>query len=125
MQDGYDLGERMHNAFQNSITDENSKTILIGSDCLQLNTWHIKSACEALNNNDVVFGPAKDGGYYLIALKKPVKELLIGRNWSHGQVLKDALKTISDLGLKVHLLEELSDIDTYEDWLSFKHLIES
>ena len=124
IQIGSDLGERMHNAFVDSHNGNNESTIIIGSDCLQLTANHLKEASEALNSKDVVLGPANDGGYYLIGLKEPFEKLLKGKKWSHQNVLNDALEIIKSAGLNFHLLEKLSDIDTYDDWLSHKYLID-
>ena len=123
IQTGDDLGERMHNAFINSLHSEHGKTIIIGSDCLQLEAKHLREACEALNHNDAVFGPAIDGGYYLIGLNSPQEKLFLAKSWSHQNVLSEALYAAKEQGLNVHLLEPLSDIDTYDDWLDNKHIV--
>ena len=64
-----DLGERMSTAFRQSLTHGTPKVVLIGSDCPGITTDIINKAYEALDNHDLVIGPAHDGGYYLIGMK--------------------------------------------------------
>ncbi len=70
VQEGEDLGKRMENAFKLGFDKEYDRLIVIGSDCLELNTSIVNKAFELLESNDVVVGPAKDGGYYLLGMKK-------------------------------------------------------
>ncbi len=120
-QQGTDLGQRMYHAFEKSFAEQaDSPVIIIGSDCPGLNEEVLTEACEQLKKHDAVFGPASDGGYYLIGLKKANRDLLVGKAWSHGNVLKEALKELEKLNLDHHLLPELSDVDREEDWLRLK-----
>ena len=90
-----------------------NKVVIIGSDVIDLQTKHIEDAFLKLDTNDVVIGPAKDGGYYLLGMKSLQGNLFKGKNWGTSSVLSD---TIHDLqNLNVFLLEELNDIDTYDD----------
>jgi rSAM/selenodomain-associated transferase 1 len=66
VQQGADLGERMLNAFKDGFEAGYKKIVLIGSDLPDINETHIKKGFEALDNSDIVFGPAEDGGYYLL-----------------------------------------------------------
>ena len=119
-QSGSDLGERMHNSFQDSAP---GKKIIIGSDCAELSIEILLEAAESLNQNDLVFGPAKDGGYYLVGQKNHNPELFLGKEWSHEHVLQEALDKAHELELKVHLLPKLSDVDNIDDWNMSKHLL--
>lgn len=115
-QQGRDLGARMYNAFTNELKDD-SAVCLIGSDTPYITKQIIESAFKALHTADIVFGPAKDGGYYLVAIKaSPPKELFLQRRWSHSEVLKEALEVCRQHDLKVHLTQTLLDIDTKEDY---------
>ena len=67
---GVGLGERMDEAVKSSMEEGAEKVIIIGSDCYDLKTEIIEGAFDALSANDVVIGPAEDGGYYLIGMKK-------------------------------------------------------
>jgi hypothetical protein len=121
VQVGNDLGERMDFAFHLSLpAEEESASILIGSDCAELTTQHLENAFEALKEVDVVLGPAEDGGYYLIGMTKPRPELFEGMKWSTSEVLKETLKRANASQLRVHLLETLRDVDTEEDWNQVK-----
>lgn len=111
-QKGDSLGERMLNAFSENLRNYD-KVIIIGSDIYELKQDHIEQAYIKLNTHDVVIGPAKDGGYYLLGLKSLKPEIFKNKDWGTSSVLKN---TIQDLKSEnVHLLEALNDIDTYED----------
>ncbi|WP_353779038.1 TIGR04282 family arsenosugar biosynthesis glycosyltransferase [Winogradskyella sp. 3972H.M.0a.05] len=112
-QDGNDLGERMLNAFQNAFNDNYDKVIIVGSDLFDLEEKHIQSAFNALDNNDVVIGPAEDGGYYLLGMKTLHAKVFQNKQWGTETVFND---TIDDLkNESVFLLDELNDVDTYDD----------
>ncbi len=120
LQNGIDLGERMHNAFQELLNSNYEKVIIIGSDLLDLSPEIIEDAYLKLNAKDVVIGPAKDGGYYLLGLKKMEVPIFKNKIWGTETVRKD---TINDLkNSSVHLLKELNDIDTFEDMKHYNEL---
>ncbi len=70
LQSGNDLGKRMQNAFAYAFTQGYEKAVIIGNDCLEINPAIIMNSFVYLNNDDIVTGPAKDGGYYLLEMKK-------------------------------------------------------
>ncbi|MBX9889139.1 MAG: TIGR04282 family arsenosugar biosynthesis glycosyltransferase [Flavobacteriaceae bacterium] len=113
LQVGTDLGERMHNAFQGGFNDGYEKIVIIGSDLIALESSDISSAISKLDDNDIVIGPAEDGGYYLLGMKKVPENIFSNKEWGTDTVLKDTLIDIASL--KYLLLEEKNDIDTYED----------
>lgn len=115
IQSGQDLGERMINAFDNSFSLGYEKVILIGSDLPDLNQEHIEKAVTSLDNNDVVFGKAEDGGYYLIGMSKLIPEIFKGKPWSQPNLLRVTLTELKDLNYNYETLETLNDIDTFED----------
>ncbi len=117
-QQGDDLGEKITHALQRLLADH-GKVIIIGSDCPNITHEDIKQALQALDNNDVVIGPAEDGGYYLIGMKK-YHTLFNDIDWSTEKVLDQTLKKASDLNVK--LLDEKRDIDTKED-AEFYHFL--
>ena len=118
LQQGTNLGMRMYNAF-NKVFDEGYDDVaIIGTDCMELSSGIIMKSFEYLIFFDVVIGPAKDGGYYLLAMKAAHKELFENIRWSTENVLQQTLEICEQLGLSVQLLEELSDIDNEEDWLN-------
>lgn len=110
---GNDLGERMLNAFKDAFQHNYEKVIIIGSDLYDLQPKHIEEAIEALDNNDVVIGPAQDGGYYLLGMKTLHKEAFNPKKWGTETVLADTLNDLESQ--KIHLLETLNDIDHAED----------
>jgi uncharacterized protein len=113
VQFGQDLGTRMKNAFADGFDQDYDKIVIIGSDLYDLETANILEAFDKLDTNDVVIGPAKDGGYYLLGLKNIPNGIFINKNWGTNSVLKDTLADINHL--EIHLLEEKNDIDTVND----------
>ena len=113
LQVGDDLGQRMLNAFQRGFEDGYEKIVIIGSDLIALESTDIDKAISKLDDNDVVIGPAEDGGYYLLGLKSVPMNIFANKEWGTDTVLKDTLLDIASL--KYHFLEEKNDIDTYED----------
>ncbi|WP_299361569.1 TIGR04282 family arsenosugar biosynthesis glycosyltransferase [Winogradskyella sp.] len=118
IQKGIDLGERMLNAFKDGFETGYKKIVLIGSDLPDITENHIKKGIEALGKNDVVFGPAEDGGYYLIGLTKLIPKIFENKPWSQAHLLKETLQELQTLNLTVGTLETLNDIDTYEDLIA-------
>jgi rSAM/selenodomain-associated transferase 1 len=124
VQEGHDLGERMANAFARSFELGMDKVVLIGTDCPTLQSQHLNQAFEALTNSDLVLGPATDGGYYLIGMKRRSDYLFEGISWSTAAVLSQTLAVATAHGLHFNLLDKLSDIDTQEDWECYRSQIE-
>ena len=114
-QKGNDLGERMYNAFENTFLNKYQKVIIIGSDCFDLSASVIEDAYEFLNYSDIVIGPAKDGGYYLLGMKNLHQCLFRNISWSTSEVLKQTLSICKSQHLKYSLLPTLTDIDTEND----------
>lgn len=114
-QSGDDLGERMLNAFQYGFNHGYRNICIIGTDCLELNQTIIEKAFHALEQYDVVLGPAKDGGYYLLGMKKIYADFFINKNWSTQTVLHDTLLNALQQQASLHLLPLLSDVDVEED----------
>ncbi len=122
VQEGNNLGERMKNAFQ-EVLQTNKKAVIIGSDCAELTSEILQNAFEALEKNDFVIGPAKDGGYYLIGMNYFEPSIFKNIEWSTDEVLPKTLEKINSLGKNVFLLPALSDTDNEEDWKNIKHLL--
>lgn len=112
-QRGNDLGEKMKNAFQEGFQNNYEKVVIIGSDLYDLQTRDIDEAFLQLTHNDFVIGPAKDGGYYLLGMKKFTPEVFQEINWSTATVLKETLHILKNK--KVALLTQKNDIDTIDD----------
>ena len=120
LQKGDDLGERMLNAFSELFEMGYEKATIIGSDLLDLNSELMNDAFSILDHNDLVIGPAKDGGYYLLGMKNLYPNLFIHKDWGTSTVLKDTLTDLQNSN--VHLLKELNDIDTFEDMQQYSEL---
>ncbi len=115
-----DLGERLHAAFQSAFADGAQRVVIIGSDCPAITTGDIHAAWQALATSDVVIGPARDGGYWLIGLRQPLPGLWNGIPWSTERVLRETLARAQADGLRIELLRELADVDTEADWRAFQ-----
>jgi rSAM/selenodomain-associated transferase 1 len=116
-QRGGDLGERMKNAFSELLSRGFSHVAIIGTDSPDLPPTYINEAFELLTREetDVVFGPAEDGGYYLLALKQVWEELFSGLPWSSDGLLAASIARAESLGLGIGLLPQWHDVDTAAD----------
>jgi uncharacterized protein len=115
-----DLGAKLIQAFVEAFSDNEDCVAAVGCDCPDLTSEHIREAFSRLREFDLVLGPAKDGGYYLIGMRTPQTNLFKEINWGSKYVLQQTLAIAMELGLKVSLLEELADVDRPEDlpvWL--------
>jgi len=120
LQNGTDLGARMYNAFAELFGLGYGKVLIIGSDLLDLNEQHIENAFNQLNQHEIVLGPSKDGGYYLLGMKTIHPKIFQNKVWGTNTVLADTLSDLQHNDLE--LLEELNDIDTFEDMKHYKQL---
>lgn len=119
IQKGNDLGEKMHHGLTH-LLETHHKAILIGSDCPVLESSHLSKALRILDDCDLVLGPAEDGGYYLIGMKKPHGFLFEDIEWSSPSVLRDTMVKAQKRNLNYQLLENLYDVDRLSDWERFK-----
>ncbi len=117
LQSGGDLGERMKHAFKESfIESPKQSVVLIGSDCAELTSEILEQAFKKLRENDLVIGPAEDGGYYLIGMSKYIPGIFDGIDWSTENVITQTLDKAKQENADFSLLVELNDVDTVEDW---------
>ncbi|MEN9415438.1 MAG: hypothetical protein RLZ62_1742 [Bacteroidota bacterium] len=114
-----DLGQRMASAFSEAFRSGAQKAVIIGSDCPEIDSGLIRNAFDALEHTDFVVGPACDGGYYLLGMKQFTPEVFGGIHWSTASVAEETLRLIRSIGRKYTLLPRLSDIDEYDDWVSY------
>lgn len=119
LQLGNDLGERMYNAFEHIFKDGYEHVVIIGTDCPALTAALHSDAFSSLEHHDVVAGPAADGGYYLLGLKKNQEHLFVNMQWSTSTVLTETLERLRRIGFSFYLLPVLSDIDEEKDLVSF------
>ena len=114
-QAGNILGDKISNAFEKVFSTGTDKAVIIGSDCIDVDKETISTAIKLLEHNDVILGPAEDGGYYLLGLNKYVPGIFQDIEWSTENVLKQTIERISENNLKFNLLKTLKDIDTVDD----------
>lgn len=115
LQQGASLGERIKTAFENGFKENYKRILIIGSDCPDIKEQHIKAAFNSLHTNDVVIGPAQDGGYYTIGMNFFYPKLFNHIDWSTHKVFQQTINTIEQLNLNYAKIETLSDIDTLDD----------
>lgn len=115
VQKGTDLGARMQGAFQFGFEQGFKKIILIGSDLPDITEEIINIGFQKLESKEVVFGPAEDGGYYLIGMRKMHETIFKEKPWSQSNLLALTLAQLTEEQTTVGLLETLNDIDTFED----------
>jgi rSAM/selenodomain-associated transferase 1 len=114
-QHGADLGEKLHNAIAEMLNQKYDKVVLVGSDIPTLDSTTIVRAFTNLNDYDVALGPSKDGGYYLIGMKKPYPTLFQEMDWSTSIVLQQTIQKARQAQLDIVQLEVKSDIDSYDE----------
>ena len=114
-----DLGARLTTAFAAAFASGAERVVIIGSDCPDVSVCDVEFAWSALHTHDVVLGPATDGGYWLIGLRRPVPELFTAMPWSTPQVFAETCARCARHGLRLQLLRELTDIDEPADWQAF------
>lgn len=119
-----DLGEKMFHALSSALHTGNfDKAILIGSDCLDLQQYHLQRVNEMLDHYSLVIIPALDGGYVLIAASQSVNPKIFNNIcWSSEQVLRQSLKQCMDAQQSVKLLNPLRDIDHATDLAHYPQL---
>lgn len=119
---GADLGERM--AFSLSVALQTyEKVVVIGTDCPDIDAYYIGAAFAALDNVDAVVGPAVDGGYVLLGLRKFSPELFSGIAWGGDMVLIQTENALDELAWSYKELGIMHDIDRPEDLLRHPDLI--
>ncbi len=121
VQEGENLGVKMQNAINNGFEYGYKKVLLIGSDLPDISSSIIQEGFKSLQKNDIVFGPAEDGGYYLVGMKKMHSIIFENKPWSTKELLNITLNELSDK--KIHLLKTLNDIDEYKDLINYPSLL--
>lgn len=110
-QGGGDLGERLDRAVSEAFQEGARQVVVIGSDCPELDERILVEAFNALREHPLVFGPACDGGYYLVGLSAPCPAVFHNIKWGGSEVLRQSLAAAPD----AYLLEILPDVDVPED----------
>jgi len=105
------FGARLAAAFQDAFEAGFQEVILIGTDTPHLTPEAIGEAFEAMADGQVVIGPCRDGGWYLMGLHAARPELFEGIDWSTSRTLQQTLARARQLGLQPRLLPETFDVD--------------
>jgi hypothetical protein len=118
-----DLGTRMSAFFQETLAADDDRAVIIGSDSPTIPSEYVKLAFEQLEESDCVIGPAMDGGYYLIGLRRYVPQLFENIIWSASSVLAQTVQRITANGLSLALVPPWYDIDDVNDlWTLAGHI---
>jgi rSAM/selenodomain-associated transferase 1 len=114
-QEGADLGERLERAFADLLASPGDRAVAIGVDCPALDASRIAAAFERLERHDVVLGPARDGGYYLIGLSRFAVAPFRDVAWGTSEVLRRSVAQAEGAGMTVAKLDPLDDVDVPAD----------
>ncbi|WP_298900499.1 DUF2064 domain-containing protein [uncultured Psychroserpens sp.] len=114
---GSTFGERFTNAIESVYKKGFDAVITIGNDTPYLQTNHIFQAVHALEQNDIVLGPSKDGGFYLMGLKQSHynTETFLKLPWQTSRLHRSISRLVLLQDIQLSYLEALSDIDTVSD----------
>jgi len=105
-----DLGERMARILESS----KGPVVLIGADVPGVQKQHISDVFRKLGRQELVFGPAKDGGFWLVAARRTLpKSLFKNVRWSSSTTLSETIQSASSTS--IGFTAQLSDVDTVQD----------
>lgn len=116
-QTGEDPGRKMENAFRLTFIEGYREVLVMGSEIPDLEACIVERAFEALRYDDLVLGPAQEGGYYLMGFKSEsfIPEIFQGVQWGTGQILNAIMLAARKRGRTVHVMPRRRDIETVED----------
>jgi uncharacterized protein len=115
LQAGRILGEKLWNCFRWGFQREYKSIVLLSVDIPGISTELIEDAFSKLQTNNVVLGPARDGGYYLIGMNIPVKDIFFRKKWGSKKVFPAMLDDLHRLDIDYSLCQTLGDIDHHTD----------
>lgn len=110
-----DLGARMEDAFARAFAEGAERVVIVGSDLPDVSEDLLRRAFGLLDAHPAVLGPARDGGYYLLGLTRPVAGIFDGIAWSTDEVLAATVDRFRAAGIEPVLLEMLRDVDEAAD----------
>lgn len=122
-QRGSDFGSRLERTICDTFARGAGPLLIVGTDVPGLSSGHLKEALTLLDEDPdrVVLGPSPDGGFYLLAARRPIDGLAAAARWCGRETLRDLLRTLRAAGRPVALLAPLSDLDRPADlerWLA-------
>ncbi|HNP07860.1 MAG TPA: TIGR04282 family arsenosugar biosynthesis glycosyltransferase [Cyclobacteriaceae bacterium] len=115
IQKGTTLGEKLEHAVKQAFEKDYQSVGVIGSDCFELTEEILNQSFQKLESKDAVIGPAKDGGYYLLGMRRFIPDLFKNKEWSTSTVAKDTINDFKRLKLDYFELPTLRDVDREED----------
>ena len=115
LQKGETLGQKLEHAVKNGFDRGYASLCVIGTDCFELSESILKESFGKLEASDAVIGPARDGGYYLLGLKKFSPVFFYNKQWSAPSVAGNTIGDFERLGWAYHTLPLLADVDTERD----------
>ena len=118
VQEGKELGDKMHRAIQDRLAEGYERAVIIGSDSPSLPVSYIERALSS--DKDLVLGPSTDGGYYLIGMRGKMVEVFDGVSWGTEKVLRETCARLERDGAELELLPVWYDVDSPEDLKFFK-----
>lgn len=118
-QEGDTLGDRLYRAFERAFGEGMKRAVVVGTDVPELDYATLEHAFDALTRRDVVIGPSRDGGYYLLGMNAPAKDLFGGIPWSSETVFQETTRRLKSQGIAHAELHELADIDTIADYRAY------
>lgn len=115
-----DPGDRMIHAFNDAFDAGAEAVVVLGVDCPGVSESHLYDAFTALRRADVVIGPSRDGGYYLIGIRREVRFIALpavftGIAWGTGYAFGDTLTAVRRLGLSFQITGRLEEVDHPDD----------
>ena len=114
-QKGNDLGERMYRVIRKILELGYESAVLTGTDLPMMTAAHLESGFAVLEEKDIAIGPTSDGGYYLIGMKKPCREVFRIEGYGGASVFESTVTAAKDAGLSVGLALTCDDVDTPGD----------
>ncbi|AOW17409.1 hypothetical protein LPB03_08010 [Polaribacter vadi] len=120
---GSSFGERFSNAIETIFNKGFGNVITIGNDTPHLKTKHLIDTVHQLEKNELVLGPSKDGGFYLMGIKKEHfnKETFLKLPWQTSKLQNCIASIITSKKLNIKFLEILNDLDVLEDVKKILH----
>ena len=114
-QKGNDLGEKMYRCLRKVLALDYESVILTGSDLPGMTAAHLESGFAVLEETDIAIGPTSDGGYYLIGMKRPCREVFRIEGYGGATVFEKTVAAAKNAGLTVGVAMTCDDVDTPED----------
>lgn len=121
IQRGRNTGEIIMNAFETVFALGYNAVVAVNCDSIEIESLHIRHALENLKDHDVVIGPSKSGGYYLIGLTEMQRSVFKNKLWHTSMLLKQTLDEITKLRLTYHLQHLLCDVDEEKENYLLQH----